>query len=119
MNDYFKCCIAIHLSVFSCKEGMGKHQYNGWTETNAAEGFANHRICPLLYDPPMVGVILYHISNDGGMELLLFFILKKLQKRNWFGGGQLGFKYLWGLNSVEKNTRLSTQCVYYTCSGIK
>ena len=74
MNDYFKCCIVIHLSVFSCKEGMGKHQCNGWTETNTSEGFVNNRICPLLYDPPMVGVILYHIPNDRGMELLLFLV---------------------------------------------
>ena len=38
-----------------------KDQCNGWTET------ANHRMCPLLYDPSMVGVILYHTRSLGAL----------------------------------------------------
>ena len=49
-------------------------QCNGRTKTSTSEGFANRRICPLLYDPSMVGVILYHIPNDRGMTLLLFLL---------------------------------------------
>ena len=30
VNGRFKCCIAIHLRVFSCKEGLGKH--NIWAD---------------------------------------------------------------------------------------
>ena len=66
---------------FICVSFLVKREWektNGRTETSTSESFANRRICPLLYDPSMVGVIFYHIPNEGGMEPLLFLALAAL-----------------------------------------
>ena len=80
-------------------------QCNGRTKTSTSEGFANRRICPLLYDPSIVGVILYHIPNDRGMTLLLFLAQAALYLHCWLTHW---LYWIWSLPGHTKPNQSST-----------